>query len=57
MCSFNPSDILGINSSINKYNPSRKGNVLIVLNDAIADIISNKILRPTVTELFIRGKT
>ena len=57
MCSFNPSDILGINSSINKYNPSRKGNVLIVFNDVIADIISNKILRPTVTELFIRGKT
>ena len=57
MCSFNPSEILGLNSSINNYNPSRKGNVLIVFNDVIADMISNKILIPTVTELFIRGKT
>ena len=57
MCSFNPSDILGLNSSINRYNPSRKGNVLIVFNGVIADMINNKILSPTVTELFIRGKT
>ena len=36
-------------------NPSRKSNLLIVFDDIIADIISNKKLNPIVTKLFIRG--
>ena len=30
--------------------------ILIVLDDIIADVLSNKDLTPIVTELFIRGK-
>ena len=39
-----------------KYNPGRKGKVLIVFNDMIADMINNKKLNSIVTELFIRGR-
>ena len=34
----------------------RKCNILIVFDDMIADVISNKKLNQVVTELFIRGK-
>ena len=34
----------------------RKFNALIVFDDTIADVISNKRLSQVVTELFIRGK-
>ena len=37
-----------------KYNPGRKGKVLIVFNDMIADMINNKKLKLRVTELFIK---
>ena len=39
--------------NVEEYNPSRKCNMLILLNDMIADIISNKIVSPIVIELFI----
>ena len=39
---------------IEEYNPGRKCNALIVLDDMIADMIINKKLNQTVTELFIR---
>ena len=42
--------------SIEEYNPGKKQKVLIVFDDMIADIISNKKLQPVVTELFFRGK-
>ena len=42
--------------SIEEYNPGKKQKVLIVFDDMIADIISNKKLQPAVTELFFRGK-
>ena len=42
--------------NIEEYNPSRKYNILIVLDDMIADMISNKKLSPIVTELFIRER-
>ena len=42
--------------NIKEYNPSRKCIVLIVFDDIIDDIISNKKLRPIVTELFFRGR-
>ena len=40
---------------LKKYNLVKKHKILIVFDDMIADMISNKILNPIVTELFIRG--
>ena len=40
--------------NIDQYNPSRKCNLLIVFDDMIVDMISNKNLSPVVTELIIR---
>ena len=42
--------------NIEEYNPSLKCNVLIVFDDVVANMISNKKLNPIVTELFIRGR-
>ena len=36
--------------------PAKKTKMLIVSDDMIADMISNKRLSPVVTELFIRGR-
>ena len=41
---------------IEYYTPNRKCDVLIVFDDMIADMISNKNLNSIVTELFIRGR-
>ena len=41
--------------NIEEYNPSRRSNVLI-FDDMIADMISNKNITPIVTELFIRRR-
>ena len=41
--------------NILKYNPNKKGKILIVFDDMIADMLSNKKLNLIVTELFIRG--
>ena len=41
---------------IEEYNPNKKRKILIVLDDMIADMLSNKKLNPIVTELFIRGR-
>ena len=43
--------MLDVYKNIKEYNPSRKWNVLIALDDTIADIISNKKLNPIVTEI------
>ena len=40
--------------NINDYNPSRKRKVLIIFDDMIADIMSNKKFQATIKELFIR---
>ena len=40
--------------SINDYNPSRKRKHLIVFNDMIADIMSNKTFQAIIKDLFIR---
>ena len=37
-------------------NPTKKRRVLIVFDDMIADMESNKELSPIVSELFLRGK-
>ena len=48
-------DIGDIYQKIEKYNPNKKRKILIVFDDMIADMLSNKNLNPIVTELFIRG--
>ena len=45
-----------IQKNIEEYNPNKKRKILIVFNDMIADMLSNKKLNPLVTELFIRGR-
>ena len=41
--------------NVEECNPDRKCNVLIIFDDMIDDMISNKKLNQIVTELFIRG--
>ena len=45
-----------IYKNIEEYNPNRKRKILVVFDDMIADMLSNKKLDPIVTELFIRGR-
>ena len=40
--------------NIDLYNPNRKRKVLIVFDDMIADIMTNKKFQPIIKELFIR---
>ena len=42
--------------NLEDYNPIKKKRVLIVFDDMIADMQSNKKLSPIVTELFLRGR-
>ena len=42
--------------NLEDYNPTKKRRVLIVFDDMIADMESNKKLSPKVTELFLRGR-
>ena len=43
-----------IYQNINDYNPSRKRKILIVFDDMIADIMTNKKFQAIIKELFIR---
>ena len=45
-----------IYKNIEEYNPNKKRKILIVFDDMIADMLSNKKLNPMVTELCIRQK-
>ena len=45
-----------IYKNIEEYNPNKKQKILIVLDDIIADILSNKKRKPVVTESSIRGR-
>ena len=45
-----------IHKNIEEYNPNKQRKILIVLDNMIADMLSNKKLNPIVTELFIRGR-
>ena len=45
-----------IYKNIEEYNPNKVRKILIVFDDMIADILSNKKLNPAVTELFIIGR-
>ena len=44
----------GVYQNIDDYNPSRKRKILIVFDDMIADIMSNKKFKSMNKELFIR---
>ena len=41
-------------NNIDDYNPKRKRNILIVFDDMIADIMTNKTFQAIIKELFIR---
>ena len=45
-----------IYKNIEEFNLNKKGIILIVFHDIIADMLSNKKLNPIVMKLFIRGR-
>ena len=49
-------DMDDIYKNIEEYNPDKKRKILIVFDDMIADMLSNKKLNPIVTELFISNR-
>ena len=46
--------MIDVYENIDEYNPTRKRKILIVFNDMIADIMTNKKFQAVVKELFIR---
>ena len=48
--------MVDIYKNIEDYNSNKKRKILIVFDDMIADMLSNKKLNPVVTELFISGR-
>ena len=49
-----PNTMDDVYESINDYNPNRKRKILIVFDDMIADIMTNKKFQAIIKELFIR---
>ena len=49
-------DMHKVYKNIDNYNPDKENKILIVFDDMIADMISNRKLNSIVTELFIRGR-
>ena len=49
-------DMHDVYKNIDHYNPDKENKILIVFDDMIADMISNKKLNSIITELFIRGR-
>ena len=49
-------DMQNVYKNIDEYNPDKKGKIIIVFDDMIADMIYNKKLNSIVTELFIKGR-
>ena len=45
-----------IHTNTEEHNPIKKRKSLIIFDDMIAEMLSNKKLNPIVTELFIRGR-
>ena len=45
-----------IYKNIEKYNPNKEQKILIVFDNMIAYIVSNKRFNPIIAELFIRGR-
>ena len=52
-CSITMDDVY---QNIDDYNPRRKRNILIVSDDMIADIMTNKKFQIIIKELFIRSR-
>ena len=48
--------IYDVYKNLEDYNPTKKRKVLIVFDNMIADMESNKKLSPKLTELFLRGR-
>ena len=48
--------MVDIYKDIDDYNPNKKRKILIVFDDLIADMLSNKKINPIVNELFNREK-
>ena len=46
----------GIHKNIKEYNPNKKGKVLILFDDMIANTVSNKKPNRVLIELFIRER-
>ena len=46
-------DMDDVSRNIEEYNPNKKQKILIVFDDIIAVMLSNKKLNPILTELFI----
>ena len=49
-------DMHDVYTNIDEYNPDKENKIFIVFDEIIADMIHNKKLDSTVTELFIRGR-
>ena len=49
-------DMHDVYKNVDECNPDEENKILIVFDDIIADMIHNKKLNSTVTELFIRGR-
>ena len=49
------SDLKDVSASIDDYSPNKKCKILVVFDDMVADILSNKKLVAIVIELFIHG--
>ena len=45
-----------IHKNTEECNPNKERKILIVFDDMIADVLSNKKLNATVTKLFLRGR-
>ena len=45
-----------IYKNIEEYNPNKKQKILIIFDDMIDDMLTNKKLNPIVTELSIKGR-
>ena len=43
--------------NIEEYKPNEKPKILIIFDDMVVDMLTNKRLIPVVTESFIRGRT
>ena len=49
-------DMQDVYKNIEKYNIGKKGKILVVFDDIIADMTNNEILIPVVTKLLIRRR-
>ena len=53
---FLNTQMIWMNTIQNIYNTNKKHKILIIFDDTIVDMLSNKKLNPMYTELFTRGR-